>query len=54
MGKEKTEGAELEEELLAKAPAKVPEPAAEDWGRGLTLVHFIAQLERFSWDRGCT
>jgi len=22
-------------------------------GRGLTLVHFSAQLERFVWDRGC-
>jgi hypothetical protein len=21
---------------------------------GLTFVHFSAQLERFSWDRGCT
>jgi len=21
--------------------------------QGLTLVHFSAQLERFSWDRGC-
>jgi hypothetical protein len=22
-------------------------------GQGLTLVHFLAQLERFAWDRGC-
>ena len=22
-------------------------------GQGLALVHFLAQLERFLWDRGC-
>ena len=42
----------------AFAPSVTPSPRCLEsiislW-QGLTLVHFLAQLERFVWDRGCT